>query len=68
MTPDPAKIAEWRARAAEGTLSLEEMREAIEALRAGRVSAAYTSEASRRKKAVAAIPVADDLLAELGEL
>lgn len=66
MTPElNAKIAIWRQKALDGELSLEETREAIAALRQGRVSAAHASEASRRKKAVAEIPKADDLLAEL---
>lgn len=59
-----AKIASWRARAmGHGEpLSLDEMREAITALRAGRVSAAAASEGARRKKAKADIPDADSLL------
>lgn len=62
-----AKIASWRARAmGHGEpLTLEEQREAIEALRAGRVSAAVASEGARRKKAKAEIPSADDLLGEI---
>jgi hypothetical protein len=65
-----AKISIWRQRAVEGTLTLDETRQAIEALRAGRISAAYASEGSRAKKtkAKADIPAADDLLAELGGL
>lgn len=63
-----AKIAIWRQKAIEGTLTAEEMKEAIVALRQGRVSAAATSDASRRAKAKVAIPTADDLLSELGDL
>ena len=67
QTPElQAKIAIWRQKAVDGTLTVEEMKEAILALRAGRVSAAHASEASRRKAAKVAIPSADDLLAELG--
>jgi len=65
MSPDlQAKIAVWRQRAAEGTLTALEEKEAIAALRAERVSAAHASEGARRKKAIAVIPSSDDLLAE----
>jgi hypothetical protein len=62
------QIAEWRLKAADGTLTQDEMKAAITLLRAGRVSAAYTSDASRRKTAAKTIVHADDLLGELGEL
>ena len=66
MTPElNAKIAMWRAKAADGRLTQEEMAEAIIALRQGRVGAQIASDTSRRKKAVTAIPTADDLLGEL---
>lgn len=69
-TPEvESKIAIWRAKAAEGTLTIEEMREAIIELRQGRVSAAYASEGARTKKAAASKPAAsidpNDLLSEL---
>ncbi len=62
-----AKLASWRLRAAEGTLTLEEMKEAIKFLRQDRVSAgrAAATTASKRKKAFAEIPAADDMLADL---
>lgn len=60
-----AKIASWRLKAADGTLSLDEMREAIKYLRAGRVQAANASAASKRKAAIAVIPSADDMLSDL---
>lgn len=63
-----AKIAVWRQKAIDGTLTLEETREAIEALRQGRNSAYHASEISRRTKAKVEIPSADDLLSELGAL
>lgn len=67
MTPElQSKIAIWRQKAADNTLTVDEMREAIAALRQGRVSAAVTSENARRKTAKVAIPSADDLLSELG--
>lgn len=62
------KIAGWRARAAEGTLTLEEMKEAILHLRAGRVNAQNASAASKRKKAIAEIPSAADMLSDLENL
>lgn len=62
------KISQWRLKAADGTLTLEEMKEAIVHLRAGRVSAAYTATATKRSKAIKAIPKAEDLLAELDGL
>lgn len=69
ITPElQSKIAGWRQRAAEGTLTIEEMREAILHLRAGRVSAQNASAASTRKKAIAAIPSAADMLSDLEAL
>ena len=60
------KISLWRQRAAEGTLTREEMLEAVRARREGRANAQAASDSSVRKRAVAAIPHADDLLKELG--
>ena len=66
MTPElNAKVAEWRQKSVEGTLSLEDMKEAIQALRGGRVSAAIASSTSRAKKAPIVVQSADDLLGEL---
>ena len=64
------KIAAWRLRAADGTLTIEEMKEAIVFLRAGRLGAAQAAQktAATRKKAIAAIPSADDMLADLDGL
>lgn len=45
----------WRQKAREGTLSLEEMREAITALRAGRQSASTGKVVSKRAATEAAI-------------
>lgn len=59
------KIANWRRKAAEGTLTLDDMKEAILHLRQGRVAAANASAASKRKKAIAEIPAAADMLSEL---
>ena len=63
-----SKIASRRLRAAEGTLTLEEMKEAVAFLRQGRVAAANASAASKRKKAIAEIPHASDMLDELNNL
>jgi len=68
LSPDSqTKIAEYRRKAANGTLSLEEMREAIRLLRGERMTASTTATASKRTAAAkAAIPSGDDLLNELG--
>ena len=63
-----SKVALWRQKAREGTLTQEERREAIKVLREDRIGAAQTSTASRAKKAPKAPINADDLLAELGGL
>lgn len=60
------KITNWRRQALEGTLPLEEMKEAIAYLRAGRISALNASAAAKRKKAIVEIPKAEDMLDELG--
>jgi hypothetical protein len=70
MTPElNAKIAIWRQKQTEGTMTIEEYKEAILTLRAGRISAAIASETSKKKTAAAkapkAVPRADDLLADL---
>ncbi len=62
ITPElQNNLAIWRQKAAAGTLSIEEMREAVKLLRAGRVSASY--EVKGPKKASKS---ADELLGELG--
>lgn len=62
------KIQEWRAKAREGTLTQEEMREAIAALRRDRGAVAQASAGSKVTKARTAAakkPSGDDLLSEL---
>ena len=67
MTPETnSKIAVWRQKALEGTLTVDELKSAVEVLRGDRRGASVASEASRRGKAKAVVPSADDLLAELG--
>lgn len=60
-----AKVERWRSEAAAGTLSLEEMKEAIAFLRGDRKAAAASTDAVKRSKAVKMIPTAADLLNEL---
>lgn len=67
MTPDTqTKIAEWRAKCAQGTMTPEEYREVIATLRAGRAGVSQPKAGSRaRKSAAAQKPDGDDLLSEL---
>lgn len=68
------QINEWRRKASDGTISLEEMREAVKALRANRLASAEAAAKSTksggggssgsRKKAAAAVN-AGDLLNQL---
>lgn len=60
-----SKIAQWRQKAVEKTLTLEEMKEAIVMLRQGRVAAAQASATVKRKTAAKVIPNAENLLDEL---
>ncbi len=60
------QITQWRQQAVEGTLTQDELRKAILALRQTRKLAAATTPAARRKTATLAIPDADTLLAALG--
>lgn len=68
MSPELlAKISIWRAKANDGTLTLEEQREAVMALRGDRKIAATSGDSAKRTaKAKAAVPNADDMLGELG--
>jgi hypothetical protein len=59
------RLIELRRKAAEGTLTLDEMREGIRLLRQGRVSAAAASEGARKKRAKATPKSAEDLLSDL---
>lgn len=72
MSPDMhTKIQLWRQKAREGTLTQEEMREAIAALREDRIGAAAVSGASRERKATSRAKASvnsDDLLSELDGL
>ena len=59
------KIAAWRQKAAEGTLTIEDCKEYVIVLRGGRRSAAEASEASRRTKARKVVKSAEEMLNEL---
>lgn len=67
-----SNIQIWRMKAKEGTLTLEDSRAAIAAIRKERVGASEVSAGSKEKKAVAAkkkAPVdSNSLLDELGSL
>lgn len=66
MTPElNAKVAEWRRKEADGTITLEDMKEAIKWLAQGRTGAHIASTASRTKKIVTKVENSDDLFAEL---
>lgn len=66
MTPEVnSKIAEWRAKAAAGTLTADEMRQAIVILRAGRVGAAIASTKAKTARAKAEIPDANSMLDDM---
>lgn len=60
-----SKIAEWRAKCADGTMTTEDYREALAALRAGRLSAASSSKKTTKKKEKEILS-GDDMLKELG--
>ena len=64
-----SKIAAWRLKAADGTLTLDEMKEAIVHLRAGRLSAAVAASTAKKVSATGAkktiISNSDDLLDEI---
>lgn len=65
-----ANIQTWRQKVNDGTITADEMREAIAAIRGERLGASQNSDASRTKKAATkakAAPInSDDLLGELG--
>jgi len=57
-----SRVQVWRQKANAGTLSIDEMREAIAALRGGRLAAANATKTTRAKGPAKS---ADDLLTEL---
>ncbi len=60
-----AKIELWRAKGLEGTLTPEDMKEAITALRESRISACFASAGARAKVAKNPIPSAEELLEKI---
>lgn len=70
MTPEMHyKIQEWRQKAREGTMTLEDTRDALAALRADRAVSAATSAKAKTASAKAKKVVnSDDLLGELDGL
>ncbi len=69
MTPEMmTKIQLLRQKSREGTITIEELREAIALMREDRVGAGEASTKSRTKKAVKAAINSDDLLGQLDGL
>lgn len=69
MTPElQSQIAIWRAKCADGTMTLDDYKAAILLMRGERKSASTPSEQARRTKARAAIKSADEMLDELGSI
>lgn len=67
MNPElQSQIQLWRAKAIDGTLSLDEQRDAIRALRAGRLAAAERAKATRAKREKAPVRDAASLLSGIG--
>lgn len=65
------KIAIWRQKSIDNTISLDEMREAVKVLRAGRVSAITEAGVAKRasaKKSKGPVRSADDLLGDLDKI
>lgn len=63
-----AKLNIWRDKAKEGTITLEEMKEAVMLLREGRVSACFASKKSKEKLITEPWPTVDEMLKELMEM
>lgn len=56
-----SKLAHWRSRATEGTLTLEEMKEAIALLRQGRAEAAVQRAKAKAKKPKSSTSMLEEL-------
>lgn len=63
-----SQIAILRQRAIDKTLTLEELREAVKMLRAGRASATAAAKASGKSRATKAPVNVDDLFSELDKI
>lgn len=72
QSPDTQmKIQLWRQKVVDGTLTQDDMKEAIQVLRADRVNAAASSASSHARRAPAKAKAAinsDSLLDELGDI
>lgn len=60
------QIYVWRAKALDGTLTVDELKQSTAILREGRASAATASDTARRKKAKATVLDVNELEKELG--
>jgi Arc/MetJ-type ribon-helix-helix transcriptional regulator len=60
-----SQIQLWRQKCREGTMGIEEMRQAMDAIRKERIVANTKSAVSRAKKATTAPIDSDDLLSQL---
>lgn len=67
ITPElQSQIAIWRAKSADGTITLDEMRQAIILMRGGRTGAQEAAAASGKKSSTKKpVRKADDMLSEL---
>jgi len=69
MTPETqAKIQMFRQKSRDGTITTEELREALAIMWEDRVGAGVASSASKTKRATKAAINSDDLLGELDSL
>lgn len=69
VPPDlQSKITMWRSKEVSGTLTIDDMKDAVLALRQGRRSAAVASASSGKKSPKKSSRSAEDLLSELGAL
>lgn len=62
------KIAVWRQKAITGDLSLDECKEVVRLIRAGRMEAAKASASAKRATAKKAIPNAEELFGGIEDL
>ena len=63
---EQTKIAIWRQRSIDGTLTIDDCRDYVTLMRKGRMGAAKASEASRKSRAKKEVRSAEDLLKGLG--
>jgi len=63
-----SKLTLWRQKSSDGSITLEEMREAIIALREGRTAAVTASRAGKSSSRKSPPRSSDDLLSELDGL